>query len=58
MEAKHTQQVTLLKDGWAKELKRQREVPALLPCSPFALSPDLPFRLINIAARLHLCTGR
>lgn len=26
LEAKHAQQVTVLKDGWAKELKRQREV--------------------------------
>ncbi|KAK9808495.1 hypothetical protein WJX73_000957 [Symbiochloris irregularis] len=26
LEARHAQQVTVLKDGWAKELKRQREV--------------------------------
>lgn len=26
VDAQHAQQVTVLKDGWAKELKRQREV--------------------------------
>ena len=45
VEARHAQQVTVLKDGWAKELKRQREVLPPLCCPAHAATTCVNSRL-------------